>query len=917
MARFRYSVKFLFLFFLCTIFVSCEKNEVLKPEDNRFSKVILIENLDEPMQMEILKDSRVLFVERKGKVKVFDPATNQTNILADIPVSIGYYSKTGEVLESTGEDGMQGVAIDPNFNENHWIYLYYSPEGGEPRSILTRYEWRGNALDMNSKKILLEVPNQRESCCHLGGGMLFDAGGNLLLTTGDNTPNDPRGYSPLDERSGNSRFDAQRTSGNTNDLRGKILRIHPEPDGSYSIPEGNLFPEGTPNTRPEIYTMGNRNPWRLSIDSKTGWLYWGEVGPYGTTDSTGLGPRSYDEFNQAREPGNFGWPYFIADNKAYWEYDYASDESGKQYESSQPMNDSPNNSGAVELPPSQPAFIWYPQSPAVDFPLLGSGSNSAVGGPIYHRSDFDDPERPFPEYYEGKWLITDWTRGWIMAVTMDENGNFASMEQFLPKMELRGPIDMDFGPEGDLYLLEYGRGPYQRNPEAQLVKIVYNEGNRQPIAEITADKTVGAVPLKVRLSSEGTIDYDEDSLRFEWQINNQGKTIETYAEKNPMVTFNAPGIYKAEFTVTDPEGAKNSKTLNIIAGNEPPQVSFDFNGANQSFFFPAGTIDYRVLVNDQEDGSMAENDILPSQVKVSIDYLPGGYDVRAMKQQLKHVEASVSLQSVLADQLINNSDCKSCHMEDKKSIGPAYVEVAEKYWGKEDAKEYLTNKIIKGGSGVWGEMAMPAHPTMSENNVHSIVDYILSLEVQQSVKAQPVQGSYVTNVPEGYNKHGSFFFRASYTDHGAQDALQQSAVETVILRYPEIPVAYADKIEGMEFNHKIDPSKSTISPKERGAYIGLDKIDLTGITKIELRGSDFSNISNTGALFEVRIDDPNGKIISKISDSRFVINDYDQNKTEIILDIDTVKGFHDIYVLYKKEGEVNPLMQLRSISFIQ
>ena len=100
--------------------------------------------------------------------------------------------------------------------------------------------------------------------------------------------------------------------------------------------------------------MGNRNPWRMSIDSRTGWLYWGEVGPGGTEDSVGMGPRSYDEFNQAREAGNFGWPYVIADNQAYWEYDYEAKTPGRQFDPRRPINESPNNTGLRELPPSRP-----------------------------------------------------------------------------------------------------------------------------------------------------------------------------------------------------------------------------------------------------------------------------------------------------------------------------------------------------------------------------------------------------------------------------------------------------------------------------------------------------------------------------------------------------------------------------------
>jgi glucose/arabinose dehydrogenase len=75
-----------------------------------------------------------------------------------------------------------GLNKDPNFATNHWIYLYYSdPE--KSRNILTRYTLKGDVLDLNSKKVILEVATQREQCCHTGGSITFDAQGNLYLST--------------------------------------------------------------------------------------------------------------------------------------------------------------------------------------------------------------------------------------------------------------------------------------------------------------------------------------------------------------------------------------------------------------------------------------------------------------------------------------------------------------------------------------------------------------------------------------------------------------------------------------------------------------------------------------------------------------------------------------------------------------
>src|SRR5690606_4791822 len=122
------------------------------------------------------------------------------------------------------------------------------------------------------------VPWQQPDGQHFGGGMTWDKDGNLYLSIGADSH--PTQYSPLPfTNEGGRGEDEARTASNTNDLRGKIIRIRPQSDGSYLIPEGNLFAQDSPNTLPEIYVMGNRNPWRLSIDPKTGYLHWGEVGP--------------------------------------------------------------------------------------------------------------------------------------------------------------------------------------------------------------------------------------------------------------------------------------------------------------------------------------------------------------------------------------------------------------------------------------------------------------------------------------------------------------------------------------------------------------------------------------------------------------------------------------------------------------
>ena len=232
-------------------------------------------------------------------------------------------------------------ALDPEFPTNNTLYLHYSPVDieGAARVAGSRSSKPTTAVMRSpTRKVLLEWFTQREVCCHTGGDMAWDSQGNLYIATGDNTNSmQSSGYTPIDERDGRSAFDAQRTSGNTNDLNGAILRITPDPTvpEGYTIPEGNLFPESEyPDdslVRREIYIMGERNPYRIWVDPATDWLYVGQRRPRRLRPGPrSRGPASYDEWDVFTEPTNAGWPYCSGPNTPYHDYDFATGESGSR-----------------------------------------------------------------------------------------------------------------------------------------------------------------------------------------------------------------------------------------------------------------------------------------------------------------------------------------------------------------------------------------------------------------------------------------------------------------------------------------------------------------------------------------------------------------------------------------------------------
>jgi cytochrome c len=392
------------------------------------------------------------------------------------------------------EEGMLGLSKDPDFKDNHWVYIYYSPADSSVNR-LSRFSFENDTIVNSSEKVILEVKSQREICCHTGGSIAFGPDSLLYFSAGDNStpfdePGQPyvnHGFAPLNSAAGHLQYDAERSAGNSNDLRGKIMRIRVHPDGSYEIPAGNLFAAGTPKTRPEIYVMGNRNPYRISVDQKNSNLYWGEVGPDASNDSFATrGPRGYDEVNQARKAGYFGWPFFVGNNYAYRQYNYLKGISGDAFNPAKPENHSPNNTGLTELPPAQPAFIWYPYAVSPEFPELGTGGRNAMAGPVYYTDMYPEATR-YPDYYNGKLFIYDWIRGWIKAVTLQPNGDFEQMEPFMQHIVLHNCIDMEAGPDGRIYLLEYGTAWFQKNPDAGLSRIDYS---MTPYVTVTPAKAV-------------------------------------------------------------------------------------------------------------------------------------------------------------------------------------------------------------------------------------------------------------------------------------------------------------------------------------------------------------------------------------------------------------------------------------------
>jgi cytochrome c len=820
------------------------------PPDYRFKVETLVEGMAQPMELEIAPDSRIFFNEYGGKLKIYHPDKKQVIEAGKIEVFTGQ------------ENGFLGFALDPKFAENGWIYCLYSPNGFSGQ-YLSRFTIVGDVLDLASEKKLLEFEEQRKECCHHGGSVEFGPDGCLYFSCGDNThPHaDSNGYAPIDEREGRAPWDAQKSASNTNTLSGKVSRIRPKPDGTYEIPEGNLFAPGTPKTKPEIFAMGCRNPWRMSIDQKTGYVYWGEVGPDAGDDGP-RGPRGYDEINQAKRAGNFGWPNFIANNFAYNDYDYTTKQLGKPFDPQHPINESPNNTGLRELPPAQPAFIYWPYREPREFTEMGEGGRTACAGPVYDCGVDVEKTNGFPQYFNRCLLFWDWERPALKWARLDADSNLVGIEPFtsgvvlankpeqIEKLKpaiaagatlIKRPVDAVFGKDHCLYLLDYGE-TWGANKDSKLVKISYVRGNLPPIVKASAANAAGREPLTVSLSSAGSKDHEGDALNFEWRLQPGGAVVST--EPNPQITIKEPGNYIAELRVTDAKGASSTASLPLLVGNTAPRVEFA-SPKDGDFFTPGQVVKYSVAITDAEDGaSSAKPDEFGARTLVSSAF------VRADGKDAPGDPGFA---------LMKASDCFNCHALEHKVVGPALIEIAAKYRGQAGALDASVKRVREGSTKIWGEVPMLPHPQHTTDEVTIMLRWVFGLEKGKGGPslARGLAGEVIA--PKA-DTTGAFVLEATYTDAGCAPAGSLSGRASVTLRARRVEAETGEISGARILGFGSASGKKGLGAIDHGHFVKLPGINLADVARITARASS----GNVGGRIEFHTGSPTGALLGAV-----------------------------------------------------
>ncbi|MCU4926072.1 PQQ-dependent sugar dehydrogenase [Halobacteria archaeon AArc-dxtr1] len=470
-------------------------------DNYEITELLAVDNL---MSIDISPDGRVWYITRgapfvtlehgTSEIGWIDPDTGNHEIAIELDVQVGALEEPDEHVEAR-ELGGQAIALDPDFEDNGYVYVYYTPPADERDDVQSPYaEWYdgevdfgymvvsqfetlNDRIDPTSEVELLRIHEQHDYCCHRGGNLQFGPEGHLYVTTGDDANAIGSTWGPLDDsETAHPNFDGRRTSGNTADLRGKVLRIVPENDG-YSIPEGNLKEAWESETgdsyteaefRPEIYAMGFRNPFIISVDEHTASIFVGDYAPGGGWD-TDIGPVGLATWHAICEPANAGWPFF----KGYYPYrrwDFESDQPGQPYWPDNLRNDSQNNTGIEDIPNVTPATVWQAQdwdsyveaAPWVDMPQPGevtwpgvSELGSANAGPAYRYSEAFS-EGALDPHFEGKqFLMAPFAPdSWVGYLTYEEDGT-VEVNEFLPDHPWQDPTEMKYGPQGRLFMMDY------------------------------------------------------------------------------------------------------------------------------------------------------------------------------------------------------------------------------------------------------------------------------------------------------------------------------------------------------------------------------------------------------------------------------------------------------------------------------
>ncbi len=466
-----------------------------------------------PYDIVVDKDLKVYWVERMGAFKVYDPATKVVTTIKQFQVLSADYAGFTDV-----ENGLEGLAFDLDFASTHWIYMWYTAYAAKgtftkgnlgPTVRLSRFTLKNNNMEVDaaSERPIFEHKIFAQ-CCHFGGDLKMSKDGLLYLSTGDNINYNYTGTGvarAFDESIING--DPRNTSSNTNDTRGKILRIKPIPfpdaqtpaigvGTTYEIPAGNLKDVWTSTekdkVRPEIYSMGHRNPFSISVHPTKPWVAIGEA----NGDNPDEGD---DEINLVTKPGNFGWPFLIGNNQLYIPNFWTNRTDAAKNPASY-TNESKWNTGAKTLPPAVGSLY-----------SVKHGINALpiqCYGVTWGFVDYDpmlNSKVKWPPYLKDKLLVSGYGTTPVKVATLDANGAVTKTENLFNSADFTTDIlRATQGPDGAFYVTRGDGISFAASSVCKIYKVSYI-GSCATVSTRPADEQIARqAAMRPKIANLGT-----------------------------------------------------------------------------------------------------------------------------------------------------------------------------------------------------------------------------------------------------------------------------------------------------------------------------------------------------------------------------------------------------------------------------
>src|SRR5215472_10090716 len=573
-----------------------------------FRDSVVLSGLTNPTVLQFASDGRIFVGQKNGVIKVFQSLTDTS------PVTFADLS--GEV-DDYWDRGLLGLALPPNFPASPYVYVLYTydaPIGGTAptwndgcptppgpttdgcvvSARVSRLQISGNVMT-GSEQVLVNGWCQQFPS-HSIGTLLFGRDGDLYAGAGDgasfnnvdygqyganyagdqaNPCGDPPGQagtalSPPGAEGGALRAQSVRRTDGPATLDGAIVRI--DPATGAGVPGNPYFSSPDPNAR-RIVAYGLRNPFRFTQRTGTDELWIGDVGW-----------NTWEEIDRVVAPAsatasNFGWPC----------YEGASAQGGYQGAGLNLCSSLYSAPGSVLAP----YYTYNHSACVVNYAGCHTGGSSITGVAFYQGGSY-------PAQYNGALFFADHTRNEIWAMLPGSNGlpDPSQLQSFVGVDATGGaaghPVDLKIGPGGDLFYVDLEDGTVRR--------ITYAAANQPPTAVITANPTNGPVPLTVSFDGTGSSDPEGHPLTYSWDLNGDG-TFGDATGPTASYTYTTAGVYHPSLRVTDDQGATDTASVTVTAGNTAPAAVIDFPSSTLTWKV-GDTISFSGHATDAQDGAL-------------------------------------------------------------------------------------------------------------------------------------------------------------------------------------------------------------------------------------------------------------------------------------------------------------------------